>query len=529
MKVSYRILLSLLSGLLLSLPWLGLPLWFIFIGFVPILYLEDLFYRKKEQLPAIHFFQCVFLGSLIWNILAAWWMAQASVIGVATAMVFNSFLMAFVWLGAHHIRRKFSSALGYIALIVFWLSYEYLQFNWDMEWPCLQLGSILAGNVKIIQWYEYTGAFGGSLWVLVLNVLFFRVFKSFLQRISNRRLIAQIRTVVLVFSLPVIISLIGYSSYTEKEDPKRIAIVQPNVDPYAESYSLDAEKVKLNHFLQLSEKVCTPETDFLIGPETVFENKWFWNEDSLQSNDFLNRMLYFVRGYEKTELVFGISSFKVYPDKKEATYTSRIHNGMYYDRYSTALFVNREGENQVYHKSKLVMGVEKTPFLRYLPFLKSYFIDLGGASGTLGIDKEASNFIATDGTVVAPVICFESVFGEYVSTYVKKGAELIFVITNDGWWKNSRGYKQHLIFSQLRAIETRRSIARAANTGTSCFIDQRGEVLHATAWWEEAAISGIINKNNELTFYVIHGDFIGRGAVFASMFLVLLGFVKRYK
>ncbi len=116
---------------------------------------------------------------------------------------------------------------------------------------------------------------------------------------------------------------------------------------------------------------------------------------------------------------------------------------------------------QIYHKSKLVVGVEKMPFMKYLGFINDIVINIGGTTGSLGRQKESSNFVADDGTKVAPVICYESVFGEYVASYVKKGAQLIFIITNDGWWKNTPGYKQHMSFARLRAIETRRSIARA--------------------------------------------------------------------
>lgn len=520
---------STLSGVLLSLPWLGLPVWILFVAFVPLLFVDDYFVKYKAGFPGISIFGHVLLASLIWNIASSWWMAQASFVGVVTAMIFNAFLMSLVWWAAHSIHRKFSSSLGYIALLAFWLSFEYLQFNWDLEWPCLQLGSILAANVKLIQWYEYTGTFGGTLWVLLLNVLIFRIANHIWLKSPIRQYIATLFVFSILFILPLSLSFSMYLSYVEKENPRQIAIVQPNVDPYTESFDMEAEETKLNNFLRLADEVCDSETDFLLGPETVFENQWYWNEDKLRSNEFLQRMLTFVCGYKKTELLFGVSSYKVYPSKSEASITARNKDGMFYDRYSTALFLNRQGESQIYHKSKLVMGVEKTPFMKYFPFLKNWFIDLGGSAGTLGQHKEAMNFVAGDGTMVAPVICFESVFGSYVAEYVKKGAELIFVITNDGWWKNSRGYKQHLYFSQLRAIETRRSIARAANTGTSCFINQRGDVLQPTVWWQEAAISGSINANNKITFYVKYGDYIARGAVFVSVLMVLLVFVRRYK
>lgn len=529
MKRIHRLLLSALSGILLSLPWLGFPGWTLFVAFIPLLILDNFFEKYKQGFPGISFWGHTFLSTLIWNIAASWWMAQASFAGVASAMIFNAFLMSLVWWSAHLIRRNISSSLGYIALVAFWLTYEYLQFNWDMEWPCLQLGSVLASNVQIIQWYEYTGTFGGTLWILILNILLFQVGSHIQEKLFKIKFVSTVVVLGIVLLAPLIISFYMYSLYVEKVNPKHIAIVQPNADPYSEKFDLDSEALKRNSFLRLASEVCTDSTTFLLGPETLFENADIWDEDKLATNCFLIRFRAFAKQFDKLDMVFGVSSFKIYANEDEARYTARNKDGVFYDRYNTALFLNNEGETQLYHKSKLVMGVEKTPMLKYFSFLRNVFIDVGGVSGTLAYDEEASNFTTSDGTIVAPIICFESVFGEYVTQYVKKGAELIFVITNDGWWKNSRGYKQHLLFSQLRSIETRRSFARAANTGTSCFINQCGDVLQPTAWWQEAAIHGTINANDKITFYVKHGDYIGRGAVFVSVLLVLMLIVKRFR
>ncbi|MFP4047906.1 MAG: nitrilase-related carbon-nitrogen hydrolase, partial [Bacteroidales bacterium] len=115
---------------------------------------------------------------------------------------------------------------------------------------------------------------------------------------------------------------------------------------------------------------------------------------------------------------------------------------------------------------------------------------------------------------------YESVFGEYVSSYVRKGADVIFILTNDGWLR-SPGYMQHLHFARLRAIETRRDIARSANTGISAFINQKGELLKTTEWWERNALKGTLNANNEQTFYVEYGDYIGRVSTFLAVFALL--------
>ncbi|WP_297098615.1 apolipoprotein N-acyltransferase [uncultured Draconibacterium sp.] len=523
----HRLLLSVSTGVLLSLPWLGFPGWVLFIAILPLLYLENFFFKFKEGFPPVSLWGHVFLASLIWNVLASWWMTKVSLVGVGSAMIFNAFLMSLVWWAAHSIRRKLSSPLGYISLVVFWISLEYLQFKWDIEWPCLQLGSVLGNNVKIIQWYEYTGTFGGSLWILLLNLFLFQLLRNIQFKKTLKKKLTSSTVLLILLVVPLGISFRMYSSYQEKENPINVAIVQPNVDPYNEKFDLEAETQKLDDFLRLADEVTNDSTDFIVGPETLFEHQTLWDEATFESNPFLIRLENFLQQYEKADMVFGVSSFEVYNKEEDITYTAQQNNGIIYDRYNTAMLFTKSGEIQIYHKSKLVAGVEKVPFQKYFSFLKNNYIDLGGASGSLGRQKDASNLVA-EKAVIAPVICFESVFGEYVTDYVKKGADVIFVITNDGWWKNSRGYKQHLLFSQLRAVETRRSIARSANTGTSCFINQRGDVLQATNWWQQATISGSINKNEAMTFYMKHGDFIARTSVFISVLMVLLVFVRRF-
>ena len=112
-----------------------------------------------------------------------------------------------------------------------------------------------------------------------------------------------------------------------------------------------------------------------------------------------------------------------------------------------------------------------------------------------------------------------------MSDFVKEGAGLIFIITNDGWWKNTDGYKQHLSFASIRAIETRRSVARSANTGISCIIDQRGKIVRKTKWWTTDTLTGVVKQNYKLTFYTIHGDYIYNYGTIFSVFIIILAFV----
>src|SRR5690606_23055221 len=111
---------------------------------------------------------------------------------------------------------------------------------------------------------------------------------------------------------------------------------------------------------------------------------------------------------------------------------------------------------QFYHKSKLVPGVEQLPFGEALAFMKPLFQHFGGTTEGYGKQSEPSVLYSSSGIGAAPVICYESIWGNYVSDYINKGAQFIAIITNDGWWGNTSGKDQHLQYAKLRAIETRR-------------------------------------------------------------------------
>jgi apolipoprotein N-acyltransferase len=162
--------------------------------------------------------------------------------------------------------------------------------------------------------------------------------------------------------------------------------------------------------------------------------------------------------------------------------------------------------------------------------MKPVFEHLGGATGNVAGQEEPGVFYSQSGIGAAPAICYESIFGEWIAQSVHKGAQFIAIITNDGWWENTSGKDQHLDYAKLRAIETRRWVCQSANTGISAFINQRGDVVKQTKWWTRTAIKQDINLNSDLTFYVLHGDYLPKtGSLLAVMgiFWILISKVRR--
>jgi apolipoprotein N-acyltransferase len=169
------------------------------------------------------------------------------------------------------------------------------------------------------------------------------------------------------------------------------------------------------------------------------------------------------------------------------------------------------------------------PYPKVFRFLERFALNLGGISGSLGMQPHRTVFVTWDSTHIAPVVCFESVFGAYVGDYIRDGAQAIFVVTNDGWWRTTAGHKQHLYFSSLRAIETRRMVARSANTGISCFVDQRGLIHKRTKYGVETAIRGVVTLAATHTFYTRRGDMIGRAFCWVAAVLIVSTIVERVR
>lgn len=497
---------SLLSGILLTLSWYFGLAPFIFIAFVPLLIVEDHLSKEAIRRKKLKLFGASYLAFLIWNIGTTWWMAlvEFGQVGAILAWFANALLMAWVFLIFSNIKNRIQKPWALWLLIPIWVAWEYLHSIWDLAWIWLDLSNVFAFQHNWVQWFEYTGMSGGTVWILIVNLFVFEILK-------NKQSIKTALKPALTIILPIILSYVILAVKTplsETAIKKNVVIVQPNVDPYNEKFDRDFSIQFFECLQQIKGKI-TNETDYLVLPETFVttdmdENVITESEPMLMMRDSL------LKKFPKLRLVVGASTYCFYKDEKSATVTARRHqDGSFYDMFNTALQIDSNGI-QIYHKSKLVPMVERMPFPGFFKLFEGLAIEMGGTSGSLGTQDERSNFYDADKTGVAPVVCYESVFSEYVGDYVKKGADFIFIVTNDGWWQNSPGHTQHLNYARLRAIENRRQIARSANTGISCFIDEFGNISQPTKYWEEAVISGELWANKELTFFSRFGDIISK-------------------
>lgn len=520
--------LSILSGLMLTLGW---PDWSftiaLFFAWVPLLWVIE------QHAPAFKLLRFPAISLLVWNIGTTWWLWNSTGFGAVAAIIINTCLMCLPWWGYITLRKRMNQLQALLGLIAFWLCFEWIHLNWSISWPWLTLGNGLSPIAPMIQWYEYTGVAGGSLLIWIMNILGFQL----LQSVQKKR---ALQVGIHGGFILILWLLLGWISYqitpgaTTELSKENIVVVQPNIDPYQKFESLTTAQ-QIEKLVSISKSKIDSNTSMLVWPETAMSAAdW---QDNILVNQYYQPVFQLLQQYPNLQLVSGIETFKRYGTTAATNTARKTDDGIYYDAFNAAIQLQAKKDSQsvaamqqpvFYNKSKLVPGVETLP--SFLRFIAPVFEQFGGSTGGYGFSDTPVVFRhPMYQQNAAPIICYESVYGEYVSDYVKRGANVLTIMTNDGWWENTDGHKQHLQYAKLRAIETRRWVARSANTGISAFIDPSGTLVQELGWDQAGALQQNIYAGNQQTFYVQHGDYIFKIGVASSVFLLLISLRKRSK
>jgi apolipoprotein N-acyltransferase len=511
-------LLVLLSStlLILSFPYTGSFTPFVFVGLVPLFILRQQFLASSKKPWKLGLW--VYLSFLLWNLGTTWWVANASVSGAIFAFTINTLLMTLVFGLWSFIDRKIHTRYSFFMLIPIWLLFEFGHHRWDLSWPWLTMGNYFSVRTGWVQWYEWTGTLGGSAWILLVNILVFRLYQVYREVAKRNQYIFTILGVLLV---PIVVSQLLQVFAIPSLQPKQLhaVIVQPNIDPYKEKFTISATNEGFaDSIVALANRHVTAQTDLVLAPETALPLSF--QEERLHTFAFGQSLAAQVQKWPHANLLIGASTIRIFEQKLSVASTPIPNSSEWYESYNSSVLLTKTAPPQYVHKSKLVPGVELVPFSAYLPFLSAIAIENGGSSGTLGVEKEPKVMAIqpdvdknqtnkeAQTVTLAPIICYESIYGDFVRRQVQKGAQALCILTNDGWWGNTPGYKQHFSFARLRAIENRRWVLRSANTGTSGSIDPSGKIIKKTPYWVKTAFSQSIQLRSDQTFYTTYGDWL---------------------
>ena len=511
--------LAILGGALLGLGFPGFlpyPI-LLFVGWVPLLVLQRRLVTQEASGR-----QVIGLGYaafFLFNVLSTYWVTNTALAAGLFALIVNSLIMCLPWWLFNRVSR-WIPRVAYLAFFAPWLAFEYFHYRWQLNWPWLDLGNGLGQNPWMAQWYEYTGTAGGSLWILLVNYLVFRALYPAKRGVTPRW--RSWGAVAAVFVLPQVLSLLMYQRVdTESGRSIYVASINPNAEPHFEKFGQGSTMAAIDSFSFLChEAVAAAEhrIDYIVFPETSFGSV---NEDyPLGLNSPIPSLLDRLPRAEFDYLITGISAYHEFRPNEPLSPAVRYAGDRAYEALNAALQINISSEvTQTYRKGVFVPGAESFPYANLLGFLRPIVDQLGGSLAGYGTQPSRTTL---DGAAkIGPAICYESVFGEYFTGYIEAGAEAIFVMTNDGWWDNTAGHRQHNWIASLRAIETRRTIVRSANLGNCSFINARGEITAQTSYDEMSYLLGNVQLRDGRTFYVRRGDILGRIGALLSLMLVL--------
>ena len=509
--------------------WLSFPphdfLPLSWVALIPLLWVVD---HTRRPLPVIFGAACLAFG------LSTWWVYRAALIGAVAGVVANALyltlaVMFYAWLQkAGSLATDKKVWLQWLAWISPWLAMEYVHQRIDLDFPWMLLGHAPANHPWWIQYYEWTGVAGGSLWILSVN---FWLYQTWMHRRQAKLWAA------LWLLIPAAVSVGLYQFRENTQEPSiRVLAVQPNLDPYLVKFEPSTYAEQMRIFLKCTDSL--EGSGLVVWPETALPDYWVLGDGAPQ-NPWMDTLQNYVKNRPGLALMTGASVVQLHGQRSGSPTYTFYNSALGLGSVDSSEPPNMNTTPALYHKSKLVIGVEKLPYPMVFNAIARWIsVDLGGMTGQLGTQPERTplmmGWISKDPVAqgrseriplkVAPMICYESIFGAYCGGFVNNGANLLAVMTNDGWWGETDGHRQHLAYARLRCIEQRRSMIRSANTGISALIDHRGEFVDTLGWGRRGVVQGRLQLRNEPTLYAKYGDVLGRlSCVFTVLFGLLYG------
>jgi apolipoprotein N-acyltransferase len=522
-----RVTLAIISGVLLGLSFPPSPFYsFAYVAFIPflLLFVEIHSYGRMTRYAYLFLF-CFHLLTLYWTGGFATgkdlWMMAA---GTALVLIHPLFYIPFILL-SFYIKRKLGMEQGLISFGLLWTSFEYLHSLGEYSFPWLTLGNSQAYDILQIQIIEYASIYGLTVLILAFNIL------AFLMLWKYGRGAWKLKSTYFALSASLLSLLyFGPKAYgkfaigaesSRKTDSLRIAAIQPNYDPW-EKWG-EGVSDKWDSYVQQFDSLMNTTRDLnSSGPDIVF-----WPETAIpfyilspRYSSYLHELLALVDTLH-VPILTGLPTAEYFSSTSAPATAQRVGaSNIFVESYnSTVLIEPHYTIGPIHRKTILVPFAERIPYAETFRFLiEPLKWNVGISNWGKGNDTVVYSFVsrAKRRTAFSAMICYESVYPNYVRHFVKRGAEFLVVLTNDSWWGRTSGAYQHASFASLRAVETRRWVVQCANGGISLVADPSGTIRMSTSLFTNAKFVADIGLRSDETFYVKYGDVVAHLCLIGS-------------
>lgn len=528
---SGRLLLAVGTGVFLAAAFPPIPS-----GVTAFVAMVPFFFLLERIQSGARMFRYAYLAFLIANIgtiywISGWW-GDDPWLKVAGAFVnvVHPLLFTIPSLLLFFLRRRLSPVAAAASFPFVWTTWEWLAHLPELSFPWLLLANTQTYDIESIQFIIWTGSFGITFWIAAVNALVYIWLRRLLHgqwRLASKASLLALAGIVTLLLLPRLHGMIALDESPQRETIS-IGIVQPDIDPYEKWGVGESPMMKLHSLIELYDSLAQFRPALVLLPETAipfrilqasYYDEWLWLRNHVDSVGI--------------PLLTGFPHTEFYDDAASAPASARSipdTDIRYHDFNAAMLLHPGDAVPSIYKKSRLTPLSERIPYLDALSFLQDVLTwGVGISNWGLGNDTTVFRLNVGDETVrFWTMICYETLYPSFVAGFAKRGAEIFGVITNDGWFGATSGPYQLQRYTVLRAIENRRAVARCANNGISCFIDEYGRVSQATTLYTRAAIIGDLARNPELTFYSRRGDWFPVGTTALTGLLLLFSIISAY-
>lgn len=492
---------------------------FVFIAFLPVFFIIEKGTFKQGVFS-------VWLCFVIWGIGSFYWISNIDGPFVFKFLVYLGhlvipFKLTLPFLLFLSFKSKFLIQRFWWALLPFFVvAFEFLEAKWDLALPITNLGYGLSSFPILIQFNEYTGVAGGTFLVVLCNVLFYLI-------LTNPGYRIKILSGTIVFLLCLLCFnwyLYVRSKNSVKQDSIEFAVIQPNLNSY-EKHTTQTLENRISFLDSILTKTDLENVDLVVCPENYLTAV---NTSPLVINHDVNRAFYFKMDSLckkfNISLLSGFEGVKLLRRKREKGVMTRMNNsGDHFNIYNGALFFDAlSGRSpQLYIKNNLVPFIESPPFR----FLFSTYNKIPFGLGNLGkgFSEKKPQLIKHNDYTISTLICFESVFPDYLTTF-HKGSSFIAVLSNEEWANSRIAQEQMGLCHVPLALSFRKSVIRCSNSGASLLVCPDGKIDELLGFNKLGSGIGKVIRTDANTFYSRNGNLLGM----FSLLIVISVFVKRF-
>ena len=446
--------------------------YFSWFSLLPLLLILNKLFLIKE------FIKVGFIWGIVYYLTTIFWLSGNigttqffSIVSMIIAVLYCSINIIIICLITYLFKKHYTTTWYWFFPLI-WTSVEYIR-NLDIlsGGPWTSLANTQINFLTLIQNAEIVGIYGITFWLIFINVLIYNLIKK--PQLKN------FNYLVLIFIIPWITGVLLMPSNTKNKDSNiNITSIQPNTNLY-EKWRPGSARSNITSLLELSYPSIMDSVDLIVWPESATATYL------LQGKQEYLRLIQ--SKLNSTMLITGTPYYTNEKNKKKY--------------YNSSVLITKNTVSTPYHKLKLVPLGEYIPFSNIIPRLK--YLNIGQANFTSGNEYKIFNI---NGVKIASMICFESTIPSLSRKFVNKGAEILTYLVNDGWYEKPPQPYQHAKQVIYRAIENRRYVVRATNTGISMIIDPIGNILKQLPLNEQGIISSKVYPNKSITFYTKYGD-----------------------